>query len=390
MRIAKRFDKSIETDEYYRFSKLTKEKNKISKISDEKILDLGIGDPNDFPPRKVIDEIKNSIENNDVHGYSDNGIIDFRYKVSNYLGVSYKCINHTMGTKEALCILALMFISKNDYIITTTPGYNVLENMSKWLGGKSYQLLLRDKDNYEINFETIPKSILRKTKLMYLNYPNNPTGKLATKELYLKALSLAKKYNFMVINDNAYGDLYFDKKDIVNFREIEGFDNYGIELNSFSKGYNMTGYRIGYILSNEKVIKIFQNVKDNLDSGQFIPIQKGAIKALDSYPFLETLRVKYSNRQKRLYDILLKYGFEYSMPKAGFFAYVKIPKYIDGIYMSSAYKCSNYLLKNYRIMTIPYDIEEESHIRFSLTFKEDEDSFFEELDKRFKKMKINF
>ena len=123
--IAKRFDKSIEEDEYYRFSKLTKEKNKIAKVSERKILDLGIGDPSTFPPYEVLEEIKKSMNIEESHGYSDNGIIDFRYKVANHIGVDYKCINHTMGTKEALCIIALMYINKNDYLITLNPGYNL-------------------------------------------------------------------------------------------------------------------------------------------------------------------------------------------------------------------------------------------------------------------------
>ena len=387
--ISKRFDKSIEGDEYYRFSKLTKEKKKVERISERKILDLGVGDPNTYPPINVIEEIKKSMDDSDSHGYSDNGILEFRYKVSNYLGVSYKCVTHTMGTKEALCILGLMYIDKNDYILTTNPGYTVLANMCKWLGGRVYNIPLKEENNYEINFNKIPKRILKKTKLLYLNYPNNPTGKLASKSLYIEALSLAKKYKFMVINDNAYGDLIFDKKDIINLRDIDGFNNYGIELYSFSKGYNMTGYRIGYILSNEKLIKVFQNVKDNIDSGQFIPIQKGAIKALDSYKFLEENKLKYYNRQVKLHDLLTKYGFDYDLPKAGFFAYIKIPKYLDGIYMSNAYKCSMYLLKHYQIMTIPYD-EYGSYIRLSLIFKEDDELFFKELDNRLKKMKIEF
>lgn len=389
MKISKRFDKNIDSDEYYRFSKLSKEKKKVEKISENRILDLGIGDPNNYPPQIVIEEIKRSIDEENSHGYSDNGIIEFRYKVSNYLGVSYKCVNHTMGIKEALCILALMFIDKNDYLLITNPGYNVLENMTRWLGGKIYHLPLKEENNFEIDLDHIPKSILRKTKLLYLNYPNNPTGKLASKELYLKAINLAKKYKFMIINDNAYGDLIYDKNDIINFRDIEGFESVGIELNSFSKGYNMTGYRLGYILSNERLIKIFQNVKDNLDSGQFIPIQKGGIKALDAYKFIEENKRKYFNRQKRLHELLSNYGFEYEIPKAGFFAYVKIPKYIDGVYMSNAYKCSMFLLKHYQIMTIPYD-EYGNFLRLSLTFKDSEDFFFEELKKRLNTMKIQF
>ena len=151
----------------------------------------------------------------------------------------------------------------------------------------------------------------------------------------------------------------------------------------------MTGYRIGYILSNERVIRVFQNVKDNLDSGQFIPIQKGAIKALDSLKFLEEQKNKYYNRQLKLYEVLSNFGFEYEIPKAGFFAYMKIPKYIDGVYMSNAYKCSMYLLKHYQIMTIPYD-EYGSYIRMSLIFKDDDEVFFKELESRLKMMKIEF
>lgn len=387
--ISKRFDKSIDGDEYYRFSKLSKEKKKVERISERKILDLGIGDPNTYPPISVIEEIKNSMDDSEVHGYSDNGILEFRYKVSNYLGVDYKCVTHTMGIKEALCILGLIFIDKNDYIIITNPGYNILSNMCKWLGGKVYYLPLKEELNYEVDFDKIPRSILRKTKLMYLNYPNNPTGKLASKNLYDKALYLAKKYDFMVINDNAYGDLIFDKKDVVNLRDSLEFKNYGIELYSFSKGYNMTGYRIGYILSNERLIKIFQNVKDNLDSGQFIPIQKGAMKALDLYKFIEDQKLKYYDRQVKLHEILQKFGFEYEIPKAGFFAYMRIPKYIDGIYMSSAYKCAMYLLKHYQIMTIPYD-EYGPYLRMSLIFKEEDAIFYEDLEDRLKMMKIEF
>ena len=161
--ISKRFDKSIESDEYYRFSKLSKEKKKIERISERKILDLGIGDPNTYPPINVREEIKNSIDDSESHGYSDNGILELRYKISNYLGVDYKCVTHTMGTKEALSILGLMYIDKNDYIITTNPGYNILSNMCKWLGGKVYNLPLKEELNYEIDLDRITKSILRKS-----------------------------------------------------------------------------------------------------------------------------------------------------------------------------------------------------------------------------------
>ena len=386
---SKRFNVDLENDEFYRFSKLSKEKEKVSKLSKEKILDLGIGDPSTFPPLNVINEIKESMNNIDYQGYSDNGILDFRYKVSNHLGVPYKCVTHTIGTKSALNILAFMYLDKNDYVITTCPGYGVLPNIAKWLKANVYNLYLKEENDYEIDFNSIPKSVLKRTKLMYLNYPNNPTGKIANKELYVKALKLAKKYDFMVINDNAYGDLIFDKSEYVNFKDVEGFFERGIELYSFSKGYNMSGYRIGYILSNELVIKAFQNVKDNFDSGQFIPIQKGAMKALDNYKFIEENRLKYLNRQTRLYEILTKYGFRYKLPKAGFFAYMKIPKYIDGIKMDNAYKCSMYLLKKYKIMTIPYD-ECGAYIRMSLIFKDDDNFFFKELDNRLSKIKFEF
>ena len=383
-----RFNKNIETDDFYRFSKLSKEKEKVRKMSNEKILDLGIGDPSSLAPLNVREEIKESIDNDNYQGYSDNGIIEFRYKVSNFIGVSYKNVTHTMGTKSALCLLGFLYLDKGDYVITTSPGYGVLPNIARWLKAKVYNLDLKEENNYDIDFKSIPKSILKRTKLMYLNYPNNPTGKIASKELYLEALRLAKKYNFMVINDNAYGDLIFDKSEYVNFKDVEGFFDNGIELYSFSKGYNMTGYRIGYILSNERVIKAFQNIKDNFDSGQFIPIQLGAMKALDNFKFLDNNKNKYLNRQIRLHEILTKYGFKYNLPKAGFFAYCKIPNKVDDIKMNNAYKFSMYLLKKYKIMTIPY--ENYNSVRFSLTFKEDDNFFFKELDDRLSKIKFEF
>ena len=389
MKYAKRFDKDIECDEYYRFSKLTNEKNKIEKISHKKILDLGVGDPNTCPPNKVIDEVICKIKDDNTHGYSDNGLLEFRYKVSNYLGVEYNKVTHTMGTKEALCILALLYLNPNDYLLITNPGYHVIANMAKWLNTKVYYLPLKEENNFELDLDKIPKYIYRRTKLMCLNYPNNPTSKLASKELYLKAIEKAKKYKFMIINDNAYGDLVFDDKNLINFRDMPGFYDVGIELNSFSKGYNMTGYRIGYILSNKNVIRAFQNVKDNLDSGQYIPIQYGAMKAIDCFEYVNENKKKYLDRQIRLHELLTQYGFNYELPKGTFFAYVRIPKYIDDIYMSSAYKCSMYLLKKYGIMSIPYD-EYNGYLRFSLIFKEDEEVFFNELKNRLDEMKIVF
>jgi len=360
----------------YRFTNLMKIKQEVKNNCERALLDFGIGEQRCGAPKKVIKIINKENKKAINHIYSDNGIEEFKEEVSKYYLKEYgvyfdpkKEINHCMGIKSSLCILPLCLCNPGDYILVTRPGYIVLENMAKWLGAKIYYLDLNENNNFLFSLSNVDEKVLKKAKILYMNYPNNPTGQIANKEFYQEVVEFAKKYNFVVVNDAAYIDLTFDEKDKLSFMQIDGAKDVGVEVFSFSKGYNMTGFRIGYILGNEKIIEAFKLVKDNMDSGQFIPIQKGAIQALKEKEFIKLNCQKIKKRHLKFYEICQKLNLATSVPKATFYQFIKSPKKVK--YFDSEYEFNNsndfslFLLKEFQIMCIPY---QENYLRFSMTF----------------------
>ena len=388
----------IKGQDGYRFTSLMEIKNQVA-LEGEKILDFGIGEQRCGAPQEVIDVLKEESTYPFNHVYSDNGIDEFKEKVSEYFKQEYGVyfdskseINHCLGIKSALSILPLCFINPGDYVLSSSPGYVVLENMAKWLGANVIHLDLNEDNNYLFDLDEIDEEILRKTKILYMNYPNNPTGQIANVEFYKKIIDYAQKYNFIVINDAAYIDLTFEQKDKLSFMQVEGAKSVGVELHSFSKGYNMTGFRIGYIIGNKEIIKAFKLVKDNLDSGQFIPIQKAAIKALECKEFIKNNCEKIYNRHKKFYEICNNNNLITNIPKATFYQFVKVPKIVEfnnkKIIIKSGEEFSMFLLRKLKIMTIPY----QNNVRFSMTFTlancNEEDNFFKEFNNRISKCKF--
>lgn len=388
----------IKGQDGYRFTSLMEVKNQVA-LEGEKILDFGIGEQRCGAPQEVIDVLKEESTYPFNHIYSDNGIDEFKEKVSEYFNQEYGVyfdpkseINHCLGIKSALSILPLCFINPGDYVLSSSPGYVVLENMAKWLGANVIHLDLNEDNNYLFDLDEIDEEILRKTKILYMNYPNNPTGQIANVEFYKKIIDCAQKYNFIVVNDAAYIDLTFEQKDKLSFMQVEGAKSVGVELHSFSKGYNMTGFRIGYIIGNKEIIKAFKLVKDNLDSGQFIPIQKAAIKALECQEFIKNNCKKIYNRHKKFYEICNNNNLITNIPKATFYQFVKVPKIVEFnnkiIIIKSGVEFSMFLLRKLKIMTIPY----QNNVRFSMTFTlancNEEDNFFKEFNNRVSKCKF--
>lgn len=384
----------------YRFTKIKRAKQEaINKGYD--VLDFGIGEPDKKADDVIVDSLYEEAKKWENREYADNGCIEFNKACSGHLlfehnvDVDYKSeIMHCMGIKEALNILPLAFINKDDYIITTSPGYNIMANMGKWLDCKVYEYKLNKFNKYLIDFEDIDESILKKCKLVYINYPNNPTGAVATKEFFKEVIKYAKKYNFIVVHDAAYIDLCFDNKDKVSFLSIEGAKDVGVELFSFSKSFNMTGWRIGFIAGNKDIIKAYGTVKENMDSGQFLAIQKAGITALNNYEKINReLKDMYLRRHKLIKEVLVKHGFKTEVPKAGFYQYVSIPKSCNGVSFESANEFALWLIENVFVMVIPYD-DEGKYIRFSMTFiadnEEIEKKIATELDSRLSKYKFDF
>ena len=295
-------------------------------------------------------------------------------------------ITHVMGAKSALTIIPIALINENDIVITTSPGYQVLSNMSCWLKAKIYSIPLLEENNYLPDLDSIDEQIYEQCKIFIINYPNNPTGAIATKTFYEKLISLALKYNFLIVNDCAYGPFSYKKKPL-SIMSMEHSFECAVEIHTLSKAYNMTGMRIGFIVGNEQFIDIFKKVKDNLDSGQYIPIQLAACEAYDNcINYLNKLKKKYYLRMKKISSILNKYNIISKLSDGTFYLFVKVPDKFN-----NADTFTRYLLDKCGIFTIPYD-EVGHHVRFSMTFKVNttEQDFYNDLEKRLSKLsKLN-
>lgn len=383
----------------YRFSELLKLKKEKKKDNSIDLLDFGIGEPNDLPSRSTIITLSKEANKLENSKYADNGVDDFNQGIIEYMKKEYDVslekdeVIHCIGAKSALTIFPLGFVNEGDYVLSCSPGYVVLENMTRWLKGNVYHLPLTKENNFYPRLDEVNEEILYKTKILYLNYPNNPTGQIATKDFYKMCIEYAKKYNFIIVSDAAYLPLTYDKQDRISFLQVEGAKDVGVEVHTLSKGFNMTGYRIGFVIGNKKIIQVFGAVKENMDSGQFIPIQKAALKALEDKKHLDLMIEKYKRRQFLLEKILKKFNLRTFVSKAGFYQYVEVPNFVNGKNIQNANEFALFLLNNEDIFTIPYD-DAGSYIRFSLTFKSDtleEDiKYLEKLYIRLKKYNFNY
>jgi LL-diaminopimelate aminotransferase len=243
-----------------------------------------------------------------------------------------------------------------------------MANVTRWLDGKVFEMKLTKENVFLPDFKKIPKKIIKKAKMMYINYPNNPTGAVADLNFYNKVVSFAKKNNIFVISDAAYLPLVFAKSDQISFLKATGAMDVGVEVHTLSKGYNMTGWRIGFVAGNKDIISLFAKVKDVVDSGQFIPIQKAAITALKNERIVEQNNEKYYRRHDLISKALTSVGLLSKIPKGTFYQYVKIPdKNSHGDVFQNAVEFSMYLLKKHQILVIPWD-DAGNYVRFSMTF----------------------
>ncbi|HEY0827670.1 MAG TPA: aminotransferase class I/II-fold pyridoxal phosphate-dependent enzyme, partial [Bacilli bacterium] len=277
-------------------------------------------------------------------------------------------ILHSIGSKPALAMLPSCFINPGDVTIMTVPGYPVLGTHTKYLGGEVHNVQLTKENDFLPDLDSIPADICKRAKLLYLNYPNNPTGASATEQFFIKVVAFAKKHEIIVVHDAPYAALTYDGLKPLSFLSVPGAKDIGVELHSLSKSYNMTGWRIGFIAGNAMVVKAFGDVKDNNDSGQFIAIQKAAVYGLQHPEITEKIAEKYSRRHNMLVAALNEIGFKAKKPKGSFFLYVEAPKGIKGGQrFESAEDFSQYLIREKLISTVPWD-DAGKFVRFSVTF----------------------
>jgi len=389
--------------EVYKFAKIKKAKEDAVKMYPHlALIDLGIGEPDkpaDIEVVKILAAEAGKIEN---RLYADNGIPEFQEAAAKYLEKVYnlKDINpytdivHGIGSKPILSMLPICFINPGDITLITTPGYPVIGTYTRYLGGDVYNLPLYKENNFYPDFSTIPKDVLKRAKLLYINYPNNPTGQVATKEFYKKVVEFAYTNNIIVVSDAAYAPITFDGYEPLSFLSIDGAKEVGVELHSLSKAYNMTGWRLAFIVGDALAIKAYATVKDNTDSGQFRAIQKSAIYALNNTEISIKNCERYSRRLDLLVDALKEVGFSAEKPKGTFYCYVSIPKGTkSGITFKTAEEVSDYLIRNSLISTVPWD-DAGSYLRLSVTFNansySEEIKIIEELKRRLLELQLIF
>jgi len=305
----------------YKFEKIKRAKAAAKKAKpDVALIDLGVGEPDEMAFPMVVKALQTEAAKPENRGYADNGGADFKQAAARYMqnlfGVTVDAdteVLHSIGSKAALSILPGCLINPGDYVLMTVPGYPVFGTHAKYYGGLVHNLKLTAENNFlpdlkssypvfgthakyygglvhnlkltaENNFlpdlKSIPADILAKAKVLVLNYPNNPTGAVATRKFFEEVVAFAKQHNLVVIQDAAYGSLHFGAEQ-VSILQVPGAKDVALELHSLSKSHNMTGWRIGFVAGNALLVRAYGDVKDNSDSGQFLGIQKAGGAGLD-------------------------------------------------------------------------------------------------------------
>lgn len=365
------------------------------------VLDFGNSEPCETDNEGIISFLDEKINKMKLKDDDKNISLEFNKACAGYLRVEhgvdldYKneivCCN---SVKELLNFLPLAFINKGDYVITTIPGYIEKINMNDWLESNVYEYKLNKFNSYLIDFEDIDENVLKKCKMLYLNYPNNPTGAVATKEFFKEVVKYAKKYNFIVVHDASDIDLCFDDIDKISFLSTEGAKDVGIELYDLSNNYNMNKWKMGFVAGNKDIIKVFSQIKDNLGLENFFAKQKMAINVLNNYEMINKKeKEKYLRRHKLIKEVLKKHGFNIEIPKASFYQYVSVPKKCNGVSFESAEEFALWFIENVNIMVIPYDVNGK-YIRISMAFAADNEEKEKEvaikLDEKLSKFKFDF
>jgi LL-diaminopimelate aminotransferase len=362
--------------EIYKFEKIKRAKRKVlAEHPERKLLDFGIGENDemaDAAVRRVMAEEINKPEN---RGYSDNGIPQFKEAVARLMAREFHVeldpaaeINHCIGTKPALAMLPAAFINPGDVTLMTVPGYPVAGTHTKYYGGEVHRLPLGPENDFLPDLESIPPDLRRRAKLLVLNYPNSPTGKAATRDFYARVVEFALRHRIVVVQDAAHVMLSYGAPPL-SFLETPGARDVGVEFHSLSKGWNMIGWRMGWICGNARIVRAVADVKDNCDSGQFIAIQKAAAAALEDPEIPRRTREKYRRRLEKLVAALNRCGFDCRMPGGTYFLYTRSPRAIAGGQpFPTAESFSQFLIAEHSICTVPWD-DAGPYLRFSATYE---------------------
>lgn len=387
--------------EVYKFEKIKRVRERAeAKHPDIQLIDMGVGEPDKSADPGIVNVLAKEAGKPENRWYADSGIPEFREAAVQYLERVFHLKNldpsenvmHGIGSKPILAMLPICLINPGDITLTTIPGYPVVSTYTKYVGGEVYNLPLFEENSFYPDFSGIPKGILERSKILYLNYPNNPTGMVATREFFKDVVEFAYKNNIVVVSDAAYAAITFDGYEPLSFLSVDGAMDVGVEVHSLSKAFNMTGWRLAFIVGNPGIIKAYGSVKDNTDSGQFRAIQKAGVYALNHLEITRRNCERYSRRFDLLINALNEVGFNAKKPKATFYCYVKSPVGTkSGIVFKSAEEAANFMIEEALVSTVPWD-EAGAYLRFSVTFEADgydeERRIIQELRQRLSKLEL--
>lgn len=387
--------------EIYKFEKIKRAKRKaLAEHPERRLIDFGIGENDEMAPESVRAAMAREINRPENRGYADNGIAEFKEAAARFmhreLGVELDPIsevNHSIGSKPALAMIPAAFINPGDVTLMTVPGYPVAGTHTKYYGGEVHRLPLLAKNDFFPDLESIPTDVLRRAKLLVINYPNSPTGQVATREFYKRVVEFAQRNRIVVVQDAAHAMLSYDGPPL-SFLSVPGAKDVGVEVHSMSKGFHMIGWRLGWVCGHERIVRAFADIKDNSDSGQFIAIQKAAAAALDDASIPQAVRQKYRRRLEKLVFALSRCGFTCKMPGGTYFLYTPSPRGIaGGPLFETAEAASQYLIAEHSICTVPWD-DAGAFLRFSVTYEapdeEAEDQLMAETELRLKQIRPEF
>ncbi len=395
----------------YKFEKIKRAKRTaLAAHPGVELLDLGVGEPDEMAFPLSVKTLCAEARKTENRGYADNGSAEFKQAAARWMervcgvtGIDPDTeVIHSIGSKAALSILPVCFINPGDVALMTVPGYPVFGTHAKYLGGEVFNLPLTAENHFLPDLDSIPADVLRRAKTLVINYPNNPTGASATPEFFAKVVEFAKRNNIIVIHDAAYAALVFKGKGgepvrPLSFLSTPGAKDVGVELHSMSKGFNMTGWRLGFVVGNPLIVKAYGDVKDNSDSGQFLAIQKACAASLDHPEITAKIAGKYSRRMNRLVRVLNRFGFQARKPKGSFFLYTRCPKRAvaggSTVEFTKAEDFSQWLITEKLISTVPWD-DAGAYVRWSVTFlakgAADEARVVGEIERRLGDVKLEF
>ncbi len=372
MQLAKR----VEALPPYLFAEISK-KIAARRAQGHDIVTFGIGDPDLPTPRNILDALHSAAEEPANHRYPESeGLPELRQAIADWYDRRFETRFNPqtetlplIGSKEGIAHIALCFIDPGDIAILPDPGYPVYETGTMLAGGTSYKVKCTREGGWKPNFDAIPADVARKAKVIWLNYPNNPTGAVAEFDFFERAVAWAKKYDVAILHDNPYCDIAYDGYKPISIFQVPGARDVAVEFNSWSKIYNMTGWRIGMIVGNAQMVDALMRVKSNIDSGIPQAVQRMAIEAVyGPQDCIDEHNRIYQRRRDRMVDVLRKIGLEVDTPKASLYVWAKLP---DGI-TSAGYAAR--LIEECSVVVTPgrgYGEQGEGYIRLSVTTPDD-------------------